>query len=147
MTITANMSELKKRALLAKQRMRMGYWQSVQDERSKKLSELGVVNSEAVELVRDMQRAQVKREGNLALGTSQDIEDEIFYEKVCQLLNSDEIITNPLGKLVDNDVYEALDEGNRQRYILELSKKFCIMKARYYSECALNNAQFVSQNA
>ncbi|MCL2848268.1 MAG: hypothetical protein FWE13_05970 [Firmicutes bacterium] len=138
MAITHEISELKKRALLAKQRMRMGYWQTVQNERTKKLAEFGLDNSETLELVRDMQRAQVVRESNLALGSNQDREDELFYEKVCKLLRSDEIITNPITKLMDSNIYDNLDEANRQRYILEISKKFCAMKARYYSEVALN---------
>ena len=138
---TLAISDLKKRALLAKQRMRMGYWQSVQEKREKKLAELGVDNSETIELVRDMQKAQIRREGNLALGSNQEIQDEALYEKVCALLSSTAVITNPLATLIDKELYDSMDESNKQRYILQLSKKFCTMKARYYSELELVGVQ------
>jgi len=140
MAVKSNMSELKRRAILAKQRMRMGYWQSVQDERVKKLEELGD-SYDSVHLVRELQLAQVRREGSLALGTEQAIADELLYERVCRMLDENEDIINPLGKLVEREVYDRLDEGNRQKYILDLSKKFCEMKARYYRERVMYRAR------
>ena len=135
MAVNTIPGELKKRALLAKQRMRMGYWQAMTEERTKKLEELGTGYA-SVQLVKEMQLAQVRRDGQLALGSNQAIADEILYKKVCALLDEDEDIVNPLGKLVDRETYDKLDEGNRQKYILDLSKKFCEMKARYYKERA-----------
>ena len=138
-TKTENLTEFKKRALLAKQRMRNGYWQGVQRDRAKRLAELGVDSCEAAELVRESVRAQIKREGNVAMGSNIDLEEESFYQKVCDLLESNEVITNPIGKLIDHELYDTLDEPNRQKYILELSKKFCTMKARYHAEAILKS--------
>ena len=134
------LTELKKRALLAKQRMRMGYWQSITAERTKKLDELGTNIGTSVQLVQQLQRAQVLRDENIALGAKDTIEEEKFYTKVCALLDGDEVITNPIGALAEPEVLKNLDEGNRQKYILDLSKKFCAMKARYYSERTMARA-------
>jgi len=136
MAIHTNLSELKKRALLAKQRLRMGYWQAMQEDRAKKLNEFsGDFDSRAI--VQQLQREQINRDDNLAIGLRQAVSDEILYQKVCELLESDEVITNPIGELVDKELYEKLDEGNRQKYILDLSKKFRELKARYANEQAI----------
>ena len=60
--------------------------------------------------------------------------DEVLYEKVCRILDADEDTMNPIGQLVDQDEFRRLDEGGRQRYILELSKKYRELKDRYYEE-------------
>ena len=133
MAINTEMSELKKRALLAKQRMRIGYWQAMSEEKAKKLEELGD-SFHSVQLVKGMQLAKFERDVNRTLGINQAIRDEALFEKVCKILDEDEAVMNPLGLLVEREIYDCLDEGNRQKYILDLSKKFCAMKERYYRE-------------
>ncbi|MCL2797110.1 MAG: hypothetical protein FWD58_03540 [Firmicutes bacterium] len=133
MAMNTQMSELKKRALLAKQRMRMGYWQAMSEEKAKKLEELGD-SFHSVQLVKGMQLAKFERDQNRTLGRSDTIRDEALFLKVCTILDEDEDVMNPLGRLVEHEVYDNLDEGNRQKYILDLSKKFCAMKERYYRE-------------
>jgi len=136
MAINTNLSELKKRALLAKQRMRMGYWQAMQAQKSQRIIECGEDFTSVTHITR-LQREQISRDDSLAMGLKQAVSDEILYKKVCTLLDSDEVITNPIGALVDSELYEKLDEGNRQKYILDLSKKYRELKARYQSEKAV----------
>ncbi len=138
--VNGQLSELKKRALLAKQRMRMGYWQAMNEEKMKKLEELGS-GYQSVQLVKDMQLAKFERDDRAALGFGQVLREEALYEQVCQMLNENELISNPIGKLIDREVYEGLDEGNRQKYILDLSRKFCEMKERYYKERRLRTTR------
>lgn len=126
-------SELKKRALLAKQRMRMGYWQALNDERDKALSENNNSYSSLIR-VKEIQQARIERDLNKTLGNAQVLKDEAFFEKVRQILDKDEDISNPLGLLVEHEIYDNLDPSNKQRYILELSKKFIQMRDRYYKE-------------
>lgn len=126
-------TELKKRAMLAKQRLKMGYWQTMTDEKLRALNEIGL-NTCNIQLVKDLQHAKVKRDENRALNFNAAQADENFYTKVCEILDSDENVTNPIGQLVDKDAYEKLDEDNKQRYILELAKKFRDMRERYYRE-------------
>ncbi|MCL2676060.1 MAG: hypothetical protein FWE84_05735 [Firmicutes bacterium] len=135
-----NYSELKKRALLAKQRMKMGYWQQLMDEREKMLSKVG--NTEQnVQLISEVQRAEIKRDANVFINNPVVSRDEALYKRVKLILDENEYVSNPIGRLIDKDEYERLDDGGRQRYVLELSRKYSELRERYYKEkTSRNNA-------
>ena len=125
--------ELKKRAMLAKQRLRMGYWQQLQEERERVLSKVG--DSDANKrMVSEAQRARLKRDTISVINRAETREDEKLYERVCRILDEDEDVMNPIGRLIEHEEYDALDDGGRQRYLLELSKKYRELKERYYAE-------------
>lgn len=126
-------SELKRRALLAKQRLKMGYWQRMYEEKQKTLDQIGN-NGNSVRLVNDLQLEKVRRDENKALDSEKADEEELFYCKVCNILENDENATNPIGQLIDRNEFERLDADNRQRYILKLAQKFREMRERYYRE-------------
>ena len=125
-------NELKKRALLAKQRLKMGYWQVVKAEKEKSLS--NNPNANSLKLISDMQKSKVILNNSLALGCVNTSANEALYIKVCEILNSDEVILNPIGRLVDQNVYQNLDEGGKQKYIFDLSKKYRELKERFHKE-------------
>lgn len=125
--------ELKRRALLAKQRLKLGYWEQIRKEREQLLKTAGETDS-AVRKVSELQRAKFNREMNGAINVVTANRDEEMYKRVCDILDGDEDVMNPIGLLVDNDRYSTLDDGAKQRYILELSKKFIELKERYYME-------------
>ena len=104
--------ELKKRAWLAKQRLKMGYWESVK------------ADTEVPEQIRGSRLQSDELTGV----------DEKLYRKVCAILDRDELTINPIGQLIDGEVYAELDTAAKQRYILELSDKFRELKERYYKE-------------
>lgn len=106
--------ELKRRAWLAKQRLKMGYWNSLH----------GSVND----------GEPVPQSKSYVSDNTLSKRDETMYKKVCAMLESDETTLNPIGQLIDNDEYSKLDAQSKQRYILELSKKFRELKERYYTE-------------
>ena len=126
---------LKKRAMLAKQRLKMGYWQKMLEERQRALGELGA-SDESVQLVQSLQREQVRRDEQKALSAVRADEEESFYAKVRSILDEDENATNPIGRLIDHSCFEQLDENNKQLYILRLAEKFRQMRDRYYRERA-----------
>ena len=126
-------SELKKRALLAKQRLKMGYWNKLDKEREEFLKREG--NSlENERKIKEIQRARFIRENIECINKSEITECEKMYVKVCEILDSDEDTCNPIGQLVDYDKYNSLDESGKQRYILWLSKEYNELKQRYYQE-------------
>ena len=126
-------SELKKRALLAKQRLKMGYWNKLDKEREEFLKREG--NSlENERKIKEIQRARFIRENIECINKSEITEREKMYVKVCEILDSDEDTCNPIGQLVDYDKYNSLDESGKQRYILWLSKEYNELKQRYYQE-------------
>jgi len=116
--MTSKSGELKKRAWLAKQRLKMGYWESVKRENA-------AVGGGVV---------RIRRAAVTDVSSGANSVDEKMYQKVCDMLDRDETTLNPIGQLIDNDVYSTLDVSARQRYILELSNKFRELKERYYRE-------------
>lgn len=126
------MSEIKRRALLAKQRMKMGYWQKMQEERDKLSAE--TEDSSKLTLASDLRKKEYEIRNKVALGDDFAEKDEKMYIKVRDILDRDENVLNPIGQLMDRNAYEEMDEGNRQRYILELSSKFRELRERYYKE-------------
>lgn len=125
--------ELKKRALLAKQRLKLGYWEQLQKEREQLLQTAGETDS-VRQRVSELQRAKLSRDMNSVVNVDAAGRDEQMYKRVCEILDSDEDVMKPIGRLMDKSHYEELDDGGRQRYILELSKKFIELKERYYQE-------------
>lgn len=126
------MSEIKRRALLAKQRLKMGYWQRMQDEQSRMAD--ATKNSALIESARSARLREFEMDSRRALGDDFAERDERLYGKVRDMLDKDEDVTDPIGRLVDRDIFDKLDADNRQRYILELSAKFRELKERYYKE-------------
>lgn len=110
--------ELKKRAWLAKQRLKMGYWQSVKD------GDVAIASTV---------RPETRYDKSVAAAQAR---DEKMYRRVCAILDSDEVTSNPIGQLIDNEIYSKLDPAGKQRYILELSNKFRELQERYYREKA-----------
>ncbi len=128
------MSEIKRRALLAKQRMKMGYWQKMQAERDRIMTETDDVSR--IEMASNLRRKEFERTNNMALGDDFTEKDEKLYVKVKNILEKDENTLNPIGQLVEHSIYDFMDEANKQRYILELSAKFRELRERYYKEKA-----------
>ena len=128
------LSEIKKRALLAKQRMKLGYWQKMLEERDRMMSK--TADSTRLTVASDMRKKEYEIGNKVALGDNFAQREERLYGRVREILDRDENVTNPIGQLVEREKYEQMDEANRQRYILELSEKFRMLRERYYRERA-----------
>ena len=124
--MTRKTGELKKRCWLAKQRLKMGYFDSLKQENSQS-ENMQVGSSPIAEY-----SMRVNRLAEVAASTSST--DEKMYRKVCDILDSSEIALNPIGQLIERDVYDGLDANGKQRYVLELSEKFRELQERYYRE-------------
>ena len=61
-------------------------------------------------------------------------QDQELYEKVCRLLESEEIVINPIKELVDYKYYNSLTIEAKQKYIFDLSEKYKSLKLRYEKE-------------
>jgi len=126
-------SELKKRALLAKQRMKMGYWQELMRQREAMISKAGDT-APNLQLISEVQRAEIRRDANIIINNPLESRDEALYANVKKILDEDEYASNPIGRLIEEERYAALDESGKQRYVLELSKKYKELKDRYLKE-------------
>ena len=62
------------------------------------------------------------------------VREQELYEKVCRLMEREEIVVNPIKELVDYKYYNGLSIEAKQKYIFDLSEKYKSMKIRYEKE-------------
>jgi hypothetical protein len=62
------------------------------------------------------------------------LREQELYDRVCKLLERDDIVINPIQELVDRKYYNTLTLDAKQKYIFELSEKYKEMKNRYEIE-------------
>ena len=62
------------------------------------------------------------------------VREQELYEKVCKLLEREEIVINPIKELVDYKYYNSLSLESKQKYIFDLSEQYKAMKTRYEKE-------------
>ena len=60
--------------------------------------------------------------------------EQELYERVCKLLDRDDVIINPIQELIDYKLYNDLSLEAKQKYIFDLSEKYKEMKVRYNRE-------------
>lgn len=62
------------------------------------------------------------------------LDEERMYKIVIDIVESKEVVLNPLGRLMNKDYFESLDYPSRQRYIFKLSEIYIKLKQRYLNE-------------
>ena len=60
--------------------------------------------------------------------------EQELYNRVCRLLQSEEVVINPIQELIDRKYYNSLSLEAKQKYISDLSEKYKEMKIRYQRE-------------
>ena len=58
-------------------------------------------------------------------------EEKRVYQKVVEIMRSPAPVTNPLGLLIEENVFRMLSPEERERYVLELSKTYLRMTEKY----------------
>ena len=51
------------------------------------------------------------------------IEEDPLFEKVRKLLENEDVL-NPLAELTDKKYFDGLDESEKERYIIDISKRY-----------------------
>ena len=123
------MMTLKDYAKEAKARMKSGFWQDVIEQRKYDV-QMAAEQGKSTDVVFKEYREILTRK----IFENKTEEDEILYQKVCELLSQNKVITNPIGLLADQRKMNSMTVHGKQNYIFELSKKFKEMKERYYKE-------------
>ena len=114
------MSTFKEYAKRAKERMKNGFWEqamhNIQTEQQVAAT-LGL-NTRKVgeEEKRKLQRQIYDYDGFC--------EEQEFYAKVEEMLNSDELVSNPIMRLADQDYMDKLTPAERQSYISKIATKY-----------------------
>ena len=114
------MSTFKEYAKRAKERMKNGFWeqakQNIQTEKQVAAT-LGLNTAR----VSEEQRRKLQRQIYDYDGFC---EEEEFYSKVEAILDSDELVSNPIMRLADQDYMAKLSPIERQVYISKLAAKY-----------------------
>ena len=114
------MPTFKEYAKRAKERMKSGFWeqarQNIQTE--KQVAATLGLNTRKVseEEHRKLQRQIYDYDGFC--------EEQEFYAKVEQMLNSDELVSNPIMRLADQQYLESLSPAEKQVYISKIATKY-----------------------
>ena len=58
------------------------------------------------------------------------IEDDPLYNRVSKMLTKNPDIINPIGELINKSEYNLLSEVGKQRYILNLAKRYNKIKEK-----------------
>lgn len=127
------MSNFKSIAKEAKNRLKNGFWDKVEEEKIKAIEVAKQSGKNVVQAESTFMKNLANKIKNDAIGIPLS-EDEVFYQKVCKIMEADEVITNPLSHLIDHSVYDNLGERGKQSYILKLSGRFAEMKRKYKKE-------------
>ena len=114
------MSTFKEYAKRAKERMKSGFWEQATQEiqTEKQVAATLGLNTRRVgeEERRKLQRKIYDYDGFC--------EEQEFYAKVEQILNSDELISNPIMRLADQEYMERLSPSEKQVYISKIATKY-----------------------
>lgn len=62
------------------------------------------------------------------------VHEQELYQKVCRLLEREDVVINPIKELVDYKYYNTLTLDAKQKYIFDLSEKYKTMKDKYFRE-------------
>ena len=114
------MSTFKEYAKRAKERMKSGFWEQAKQEiqTEKQVAATLGLNTRQVgeEERRKLQRKIYDYDGFC--------EEQEFYAKVEQILNSDELISNPIMRLADQEYMDRLSPSEKQVYISKIATKY-----------------------
>lgn len=62
------------------------------------------------------------------------VHEQELYDRVCRILERDDVVVNPIQELVDHRYYKTLSLEAKQKYIFDLSEKYKEMKIKYEKE-------------
>ena len=60
----------------------------------------------------------------------QDIKDDPLYEKVKKLVTRDDFYS-PIAELTDHKIYDKLSQAEKERYVIDLSKRYVELKEHF----------------
>lgn len=63
-----------------------------------------------------------------------DPKEQLLYEKVCEIARDEKIITNPLGRLIDQNLYSSMTETERLKYVFKLSNKYISLLEKFRNQ-------------
>lgn len=74
------------------------------------------------------------KSADITITTISKTEDEIFSNKVINLLKENPNTISPIAEIIDIEKYKSLNEIEKQNYILDISEKFVKIKEEFYKK-------------
>lgn len=117
-------NNLKSLANMAKQRLRNGSY-------TKDMAKT-ILNKTRASAYFYKNAIALRKKGLKAEFVTIDLNDEKFERKVFTMLNNSELLCNPIGKLMDRDYYNTLNDYEQQNYLFSLCERYNRVKDKYY---------------
>jgi len=114
-------NELKLKAKSAKLRLKSGFWNNVNRKRQAEIQD-AQSSGKNVQKIKDYYSSYIYE--SIKTRDSSTLEEELFLQKVREIVENEEYINNPLKLLMNDEYMASLDYGGKQRYILEISEKY-----------------------
>ena len=114
------MSTFKEYAKRAKERMKHGFWEQAKQNLQTEKQVAATLGLNAAK-VGEEQRRKLQRQIYDYDGFC---EEQEFYSKVEAILDSDELVSNPIMRLADHDYMSKLSPVDKQTYISKLAAKY-----------------------
>lgn len=117
-------NNLKSMASIAKERLKRGLYTNAEKIKARNAMN---VNSYFIKNLNSLKKINSKAEFKYI---SNEIDDE-FVDNVYTILNSPTEVFNPIGRLVDQKLYDSLSDIEKQFYILNIADKYNKIKSEY----------------
>lgn len=92
----------------------------------------------------EYEKTEQKVPSNRVFKIAKDPSEDRLYALVCKMALSDEIITNPLAQLIDNETFARLEQNAKSKYICNLSNKYVSLLERFRAESVQAGLSYAS---
>lgn len=126
------MEDLKSLAKEAKRRMKSGFWEENRDKIGtikQQAKTQGIESSKIVQYYQTNVIREIKPKND---------DNEKFYRKVKSILDSVGEVSDIIRRLIDPEAYNSLPYERKQKYVMELSRKYREALERYKREKKLD---------
>ena len=121
------MTTFKQYAKQAKERMKNGFWENAKanlQQEKQVAATMGLNERKVAEVEHKKLHRQIYDYDGFC-------QDEVFFERVVEILTSKETVLNPIMRLADKQYMEKLSPTEKQQYISKLALKYSQAVEKY----------------
>ena len=85
-----------------------------------------------VNLAAEKNTAYMNPSNYAVVANTQDLKEDPLYKKIKKLLEREDVL-NPIAELTDKKVFEKLSSIEKERYVIDISKRFIRIKEHLMS--------------